>query len=813
MTIDKDFLSNLSSIDEENEYTRTDFIQINFEQELKSLTVHHGDTAKFEAKISLSKSFDPKLLSIEWRLNDILIPNQNTTKYQFGSRLDENLFWLEIQNCSQQDEKVYTIHINYDNGKYHDESSAFLFIDQTTSNNSSENSQCLTSINHCIPPTISRLLQTSYHYHPGEQLHFLVEYLSSTSEYRCQWQVQYINTRDFQSVENAVIVHADCSSVLIIESIHPNLQGLYRFSVENIHGQAMTQTIVIVNTNDLDDDTNVNRDYHEIDDGQRSIQDISSNGESVYDERKSSISNEDSLYLSINDKGSSNESQHHFDYSTTKDLYGQRHIAYFDPAIKFNHVESFEQVESDDTHSNYQTQIGIPFDLPPPPPIDDTLDEHIYEDIPNLHTIPEHSHQSSVQDESKNLIDEPTQENSSSPNSLDEVLNHVEQWSDIIVDNETHSHVLPQEIYRISTLTPASNEYVDEEYVNQSSEHDSNNRTVEEIEKSVSTYLPNDLDHVIETIHIGDEFYEAKETHITGIRMPSEEFSASVQSDDDYSITSISIDSLSIEDHRNPSTDTVHKIEELLDLSSNHIVDFINIPCSNTSIDEQKPEAIIVTTEGNSLPSPLPPPQPTTTTTTTTSNEINDPLPIISLTIINEKSTGESLSVPIQSDLLPLATMPDQTANIDEQHRMVQDVLAASFEPMKNHNLESTIDHIPPVVSSTTDKVVDHEELFDVESNLIVPTEKPPITLAVAEKLQHDAAVEQEPIRPKFSLRLKPTITINNGDKLQLEVHFTGHPEPKVEFNLIFFAFNIDDFLGNMVFQIRYSRKFIKYSN
>ncbi|CAF4347458.1 unnamed protein product, partial [Adineta steineri] len=33
-------------------------------------------------------------------------------------------------------------------------------------------------------------------------------------------------------------------------------------------------------------------------------------------------------------------------------------------------------------------------------------------------------------------------------------------------------------------------------------------------------------------------------------------------------------------------------------------------------------------------------------------------------------------------------------------------------------------------------------------------------------------------IQPKFSLRLKPTITIDHDDKLQLEVHFTGQPEP-----------------------------------
>jgi len=110
------------------------------------------------------------------------------------------------------------------------------------------------SLNECIPPTIIRSLQSSYRYHPGEQLHFLVEYKSSTDQCHCMWQVQYINDKISQSIENGLIVNADCSSILIIESITSELQGLYTFYVENIYGRAMTQTIVIVNANELDDD-------------------------------------------------------------------------------------------------------------------------------------------------------------------------------------------------------------------------------------------------------------------------------------------------------------------------------------------------------------------------------------------------------------------------------------------------------------------------------------------------------------------------------------------------------------------------------
>ena len=134
MTIDQDFLSKFSYIDEQDEYKRNDSIQIGFEQELKSMTVRKGDSARFEAKIRLisissCKSIDRSLLHIEWRLNDICIKNFNNSKYQFGSIAEENRYWIDIQQCQQEDEKVYTIYISYDHGTLHDESSAYLFVD------------------------------------------------------------------------------------------------------------------------------------------------------------------------------------------------------------------------------------------------------------------------------------------------------------------------------------------------------------------------------------------------------------------------------------------------------------------------------------------------------------------------------------------------------------------------------------------------------------------------------------------------------------------------------------------------------------
>jgi hypothetical protein len=135
MTIDKDFLTNLSHIDEQDDYKRNDSIQIGFEQELKSLSVHHGDSARFEAKISSCKSIDRSLLHIEWRLNDICIVNDpKNSKYQFGCIVEDNRYWMDIQQCQQQDEKVYTIYISYDNGRLHDESSAYLFVESKSLN-------------------------------------------------------------------------------------------------------------------------------------------------------------------------------------------------------------------------------------------------------------------------------------------------------------------------------------------------------------------------------------------------------------------------------------------------------------------------------------------------------------------------------------------------------------------------------------------------------------------------------------------------------------------------------------------------------
>lgn len=117
-----------------DEHQRTHMIIFGFEQELKSITVRNGDSARFEAKIRLLSTdsnlhIDRSLLKIEWRLNDIRLSPEGNSRYRFDSLSEENLYWMDIRQCEQEDEGVYTIFISYDHEQFHDESSAYLFVD------------------------------------------------------------------------------------------------------------------------------------------------------------------------------------------------------------------------------------------------------------------------------------------------------------------------------------------------------------------------------------------------------------------------------------------------------------------------------------------------------------------------------------------------------------------------------------------------------------------------------------------------------------------------------------------------------------
>jgi hypothetical protein len=117
--------------EQDHRQQRDDSMLFGFEQELKSITLRQGDSARFEAKIYFPSSagIDRALINVEWRLNDLRITSDDNPRYRFDSLPDENLYWMDIRQCEQDDEGVYTIYISYDHERYHDESSAYLFVD------------------------------------------------------------------------------------------------------------------------------------------------------------------------------------------------------------------------------------------------------------------------------------------------------------------------------------------------------------------------------------------------------------------------------------------------------------------------------------------------------------------------------------------------------------------------------------------------------------------------------------------------------------------------------------------------------------
>lgn len=131
MASNEERLPKIVPFDEQN---RTHMIIFGFEQELKSITVRNGDSARFEAKIRLLSTdtnihIDRSLLKIEWRLNDQRLPLEDNARYRFDFIAEENLYWMDIRQCEQEDEGVYTLFISYDHEQFHDESSAYLFVD------------------------------------------------------------------------------------------------------------------------------------------------------------------------------------------------------------------------------------------------------------------------------------------------------------------------------------------------------------------------------------------------------------------------------------------------------------------------------------------------------------------------------------------------------------------------------------------------------------------------------------------------------------------------------------------------------------
>ncbi|CAF3453082.1 unnamed protein product, partial [Rotaria socialis] len=317
----------------------------------------------------------------------------------------------------------------------------------------------------------------------------------------------------------------------------------------------------------------------------------------------------------------------------------------------------------------------------------------------------------------------------------------------------------------------------------------------EETDRTISPEISMNVDEIIETIHMEDEPLEPEKPFVTDISVPSDEDASLLTStfvdvlpstaeislpvnqletigsdqtakEETQSLTnqidqvlSSQIDSLDLptmEDissyvsiEQEQPTLMTQNTEEPFELSFEKIVDYIEIPHSKSDSDGNKPEAIIIIDE-------IKPMEPISTFDDTTGYIVlSENLPISNLKSENIQQingditteqishtslidTGEklhdesveSLLVPVQPNLLPLATMPDATIHADKQHtpeRSIQDVLASISK--------------------------DHDQFFDAESEgasgttknesiRIAPFHESPITLAIVEKLQHDAAIE-----------------------------------------------------------------------
>ncbi|CAF5161566.1 unnamed protein product, partial [Rotaria magnacalcarata] len=154
------------------------------------------------------------------------------------------------------------------------------------------------------------------------------------------------------------------------------------------------------------------------------------------------------------------------------------------------------------------------------------------------------------------------------------------------------------------------------------------------------------IDQVIERIHVDDELIEAKKTLIIGIQAPSEILSSTNNIGKEVS----------------PSIQ--HQTEKSFDIVSNKNIDNIDLPICRAYSNDKTVDTIIITTEevlpidsskycpmSNIQIDSVSIRQDTLTceqTSVTYRTAMNDKLPSDLL---------ESLSVPAQLDLLPLATM------------------------------------------------------------------------------------------------------------------------------------------------------------
>ncbi|CAF4157126.1 unnamed protein product, partial [Rotaria sp. Silwood2] len=509
MASDEERIPKFVHIDEQYGNKANDSILFGFEQELKSVTVRCGDSARFEAKIRLISTssniqIDRSLLNIEWRLNDMHIKTDDTLRYRFGSIPEENLYWMDIRQCEQQDEGVYTIYISYDHHRYHDESSAYLFVDSFINEKEEQPDQIsqqglsagdswssATSLDRFIPPTITQPLLSTYRYRSGDRVQLQVEYFSPSVQCHCTWQVQHLNDVVPQLIQDGSIVNTNYSSTLTIDSIKSQLQGLYIFRVENVYGHAVTQTHIIVDKEDIDDEQqeyqealeepHISKLHPDEDDSHLHLM-------SGYHKRLSMMHHmplEESVEfedLKVHLPGGASEEiiihtefvpptprlslieEQSTSLPTKQDLVKEQ--IHTGATYKIEGVDTEITMDKQQLQPERESADRIQFGLQLPSSFIDTEPKPIHEDIPQTTVLTVQQQQQLTRPMDDHLtVTKESQIISSIPISFDEALSNFEQWSDLILDHDTHALPSLRRASLVSRLLASANEYEDEQYI------------------------------------------------------------------------------------------------------------------------------------------------------------------------------------------------------------------------------------------------------------------------------------------------------------------------------------------------------------
>ncbi|CAF2141985.1 unnamed protein product, partial [Rotaria magnacalcarata] len=488
MASDEDRIPKFVNIDEQYGSNRADSILFGFEQELKSVTVREGDSARLEAKIRLLSTssniqIDRSLLHVEWRLNDTHITSDHNPRYRFNSISEENLYWMDIRLCEQQDEGVYTIYISYDHDRFHDESSAYLFVDSFTNEKEEQPDQIsqqglsagdswssATSLDRFIPPTITQSLLSTYRYRSGNRVQLQVEYFSPSVQCHCTWQVQHINDSVPQPVQYGSIVNTNYSSTLTIDSITPELQGLYIFHVENVYGHARTQTDIIVNKDDTDDEQ---QDYLEY---QEALEEPPIKKKHTDDESHLHLQGPYHKRISMMHHMPLEETINYEDFKVHIPGGAKEeiliHTEFVPPTPRLSIVgENLKLLPTDTNVDQQQWQPNkefvdrMQFEELSPSSLIDTVQKYIHENIPQSTalTVQQQEQQLPLLD---NIITvEESQNISSAPIVYDEGLSNVDQWSDFVPDSNTDVPSPLRRASKISRLMMSANEFDEGQHI------------------------------------------------------------------------------------------------------------------------------------------------------------------------------------------------------------------------------------------------------------------------------------------------------------------------------------------------------------